>query len=59
VMTVHCLCDNGNRCARCGGRLSKRKLNANYYKPADGNIWHVPGFSALSHQCIGGDSVIS
>jgi hypothetical protein len=59
VMTVHCLCDNRNGCARCGGHLSKRKLNANYYNPADGNIWHVPGFSALSHQCIPGDAMVS
>ncbi|RIE05726.1 hypothetical protein [Candidatus Cryosericum terrychapinii] len=58
-MTVHCLCDNGNRCARCGGRLSERKLNANYYKPADGNIWHVPGFAALGHQCVPGDAMVS
>ncbi|MDO8942859.1 MAG: hypothetical protein Q7U75_06720 [Desulfobacterales bacterium] len=51
VMTVHCTCDNRNRCAQCGKRLYERKLNANYYKPADGQIWHVPGFSALSHRC--------
>jgi hypothetical protein len=51
VMTVHCPCDNRNRCARCGEHLYERKLNANYYKPADGQIWHVPGFSALSHRC--------
>jgi hypothetical protein len=59
VMTMHCLCDNGNRCARCGGRLSERKLNANYYNSADGNIWHVPGFEALGHQCVAGDAMVS
>jgi len=53
AMTVSCRCDNKNRCAQCGGLLSERKLNANYYNPADGNIWHVPGFEALVHQCGG------
>jgi len=37
-----------------GVHLYKRKLNANCYNPADGNIWYVPGFSALSHQCAAG-----
>jgi hypothetical protein len=59
VMTVRCLCDNTNMCARCGDHLYQRKLNANYYNPADGSIWHVPGFSALSHQCTAGDHIVS
>jgi hypothetical protein len=50
VMRVHCLCENDNRCAACGGRLSARKLNASYFK-SDGQIWHVPGFCGLSHRC--------
>ena len=51
VMRVHCLCENDNRCAACGGPLSAHKLNANYFKKSDGQIWHVPGFSGLSHRC--------
>ena len=51
VMTVHCGCQNDNRCAACGGFLYERKLNANYYNPRDGQIWHVPGFSAFRHEC--------
>jgi hypothetical protein len=51
VMRVHCLCENDNRCAACGGPLHAHKLNANYFKKADGQIWHVPGFSGLSHRC--------
>ena len=51
VMTVHCRCQTDNRCAACGQQLYHRKLNANYYDPRDGKIWHVPGFSGLSHQC--------
>jgi hypothetical protein len=50
-MRVHCGCNNDNRCARCGERLAEWKLNANYYDERDGHIWHVPGFSALSHRC--------
>jgi len=51
VMTVHCGCQNDNRCAACGGSLYERKLNANYYQPRDGQIWHVPGFCAFRHRC--------
>jgi hypothetical protein len=52
VMTVHCRCQNDNRCAACGGFLYERKLNANYFQPRDGHIWHVPGFCGFSHQCL-------
>ena len=51
VMTVHCSCQNDNRCAACGGFLYARKLNANYYNAADGHIWHVPGFCGFRHRC--------
>jgi hypothetical protein len=51
VMTVHCYCDNKNRCARCGEPLYERRLNANYYSPRDRTIWHVPGFCGLTHRC--------
>jgi hypothetical protein len=51
VVTVHCRCQNDNRCAACGGFLYERKLNANYYNPRDGRVWHVPGFCGLSHRC--------
>jgi len=50
VMRVHCRCENNNRCARCRDPLAW-KLNANYYDEADGQIWYVPGFVALSHRC--------
>lgn len=51
VVTVHCPCENHNRCARCGGRLYGRRLNANFYEPRDRRVWHVPGFCGLSHNC--------
>ena len=51
VMKVYCRCENDNRCARCGQPLYQFKLNANYFKEADSNIWHVPGFSGLNHVC--------
>jgi hypothetical protein len=51
VMTVHCRCDNHNLCVECGGLLAERRLNANYYNPADRSIWHVPGFEAFGHRC--------
>jgi hypothetical protein len=51
VMTVHCRCQNDNRCAACGGTLYERKFNANYFQPSDGHIWHVPGFCSFRHRC--------
>jgi hypothetical protein len=51
VIDVHCRCANDNRCARCGELLHKRKLNANEYNEADGQIWHTPGFSGFRHVC--------
>ena len=56
IMQVHCRCQNHNRCARCGQHLYRRRLNANFYEPADGQIWHVPGFSGLNHRCAGASS---
>jgi hypothetical protein len=51
IMKVHCRCENDNRCARCGRPLYEYKLNANYYNPEDGQIWHVPAFVAFNHRC--------
>jgi len=51
LLPVHCRCENWNRCARCGGPLFRRRLNANAYDPGDWKIWHVPGFCGLSHKC--------
>jgi len=51
VVTVCCVCQNVNRCARCRELIYERKLNANYFELADRTIWHVPGFSGLHHRC--------
>ena len=51
LVSVHCRCQNNNRCARCGQLLYGLKLNANYFSEPDGGIWHVPGFCATKHQC--------
>ncbi len=51
VMRVRCKCQAANRCARCGDLLYPRPLNANYYREADGQIVHVPGFLAFEHRC--------
>ncbi len=51
LMKVHCRCENDNRCARCGMGLYEYKLNANYFDPVGGQIWHVPGFCAFDHKC--------
>ena len=51
VVWVHCRCQNDNLCASCGQPLAAWKLNANYYRRADGRVIHVPAFGALAHQC--------
>ena len=51
IMRVTCRCENVNRCARCGGGLDEFKLNANYFDPRDGMIWHVPAFGGLRYRC--------
>lgn len=52
VMRVHCRCENDSRCARCSKLFCDRKVDANYYEVSDSEIWHVPGFSCLSHKCL-------
>ena len=51
VVRVNCRCENDTRCAGCGRPLHEREVNANYFNPADGQVWHVPGFCGLSHRC--------
>ena len=53
LVRVSCLCENNNLCARCGGTIYNRKINANYYNPEDRKMWHVPSFAVLfDHQCL-------
>ena len=51
TLTVHCRCDNTHRCARCGGPLFERRLDANYYSRATGLVLFVPGGYARRHVC--------
>jgi len=55
IMTVHCRCENKNKCARCLEPLSSHKLGANSYNKEDGRIWHLPAFCGLSHVCRAGE----
>jgi hypothetical protein len=54
VVPVECFCENDNRCACCGQLFYRRKLNANFYRQADGQIYQVAGFTALAHRCAEG-----
>jgi hypothetical protein len=51
VVRARCRCENDTRCAGCGRPLHERQVDANYYDPADGQVWHVPGFCGLDHRC--------
>ena len=52
VVDVFCFCDAENRCARCGGLLSDRRLNACSYFEDEQSVLHVPAFVGLSHECL-------
>jgi len=54
IADVHCLCENHNRCALCGGKLSSERLNSFTFDPGKRQVWHQPGFSGLSHRCPSG-----
>ena len=53
IVTVYCLCDNHNRCARCGEPLDDHRLNVFYYDEGKRRIYHNPGFCGLGHRCRG------
>jgi hypothetical protein len=51
VVRARCRCENDTRCAGCGRPLFERRADASSYDPADGQVWHVPGFCGLDHRC--------
>jgi hypothetical protein len=53
IVTVHCRCDNHNRCARCGETLADNRLSSFFYDEERREIWFTPGFCAFSHRCPG------
>jgi len=52
IMRVHCRCQNHNRCARCGQTFCRFRLNANHYDARLDLVVHVPGFCAMTHECV-------
>lgn len=51
VVPVQCLCENHNRCARCGETFIAQKLNSNYFGSYMRGIIHFSGYRALGHVC--------
>lgn len=51
VVEVSCSCQNHNRCARCMGQLSERRIDACAYFEDEGKVLHVPAFTAFQHKC--------
>ena len=58
LMSVVCRCENTNRCARCFQPVYARKLNANYFRESDGEIWHVSGSICDRHRGRCGRQII-
>jgi hypothetical protein len=51
VIRVHCLCENGNRCAGCGGALADWRLSSYFWDEAERKVWYEAAYAALSHHC--------
>jgi hypothetical protein len=51
VIRVHCLCENHNRCARCGSPLAERRLSAYHFVEDTGRPCYVAAYCAFSHRC--------
>jgi len=51
VWKLTCRCDNDNLCAACGKPLHDHKIDACYYDKNESKVFHIAGYSALSHVC--------
>ena len=51
VVSVHCRCENHNRCARCGSPLSERRLSAYFLDEPSLSVLYVAAYAALGHRC--------
>ena len=51
VVSVHCRCENHNRCARCGSLLSERRLSAYFFDESSLSVLYVAAYAALGHRC--------
>jgi hypothetical protein len=51
VVSVHCRCENHNRCARCGSLLSDRRLSAYFLDEPTLSFLYVAAYAALGHRC--------
>ena len=51
VVSIHCRCENHNRCARCGSLLSDRRLSAYFFDEPSLSVRYVAAHAALGHRC--------
>lgn len=51
VVSVHCRCDNHNRCARCGATLADTRLSAYFYDQTARKVLYAAAYMALAHRC--------
>jgi len=51
VVSVHCRCENHNRCARCGSLLSDRRLSAYFLDEPSLSVRYLAAYAALGHRC--------
>lgn len=51
VVRVHCRCENHNHCAACLEPLADTRLSAYDYDEADGSVYYLAAYAALSHRC--------
>jgi len=51
VVSVHCRCENHNRCARCGEPLAGWRLSAYHFAETDRAVRYAAAYMAFAHRC--------
>jgi hypothetical protein len=52
VVSVHCICQNHNRCARCGRTLAPRRLSAYSCRYPRAGVVYLAAYAGLGHRCF-------
>jgi hypothetical protein len=52
IVTVHCACENHNRCARCREPLAESRLSAYRFNETEKKVSYAAAYMAFSHRCV-------
>ncbi len=51
ILSVHCRCDNHNRCAGCGRTLAAHRLGAWHWREDSQSVGYLAAYCGLAHRC--------